>query len=420
MTLFNTNKLNLSSLEIEPVVNAFIPKSIYIPVPNNFDSLPEVVTEGTVLDKYYEVNVHSSIPGNLTGTKRIVMANGKFETVAVINLSGEFSFVGKPEKKSEWSLFSQNHILQILDEKGVLNTFKIPKVFSKEYEETSQIVENRNLVVRLFDEDITCTTDSFIFSEYCLKVLEGSAIIAKAMNAENITFLYSNEQKKLISSIETEKLDFFGSFNVSFVKCFSQKIGFGVKEEINVYLKKQKMLLGTCFTDSSSAYEAFEAVALSRPILEKIVQINSSLLNKSRFFKVRIGTPIKNLVLECGGAKTQPKKIVINGLVHGLAISELDAPIMNDIKSITLLASKEVPDQKQYDCYRCGSCARICPVHIRPYVLFEHYTMNKPLTENAKNSVLLCTNCGRCNTVCASRIPIAQSISILQDVLNEK
>ena len=147
--------------------------------------------------------------------------------------------------------------------------------------------------------------------------------------------------------------------------------------------------------------------------MDTFVQISGTILETEKFFKVKRGTPLKNLIEECGLCKKVPYKVVVNGLLKGVSISDSNTPITDYVKSVTLLSSKEVSKQVQYACIRCGDCFRACNFGIKPNDLFAMYHKNCDISPEVKAMAKKCTLCGRCNTVCPSRLPLYQTISLI-------
>lgn len=417
MKLLNSEKLNIHFPRYESVTNAFIPSEIYVPLYDNENlRIGTKIKEGDLISMENTTCIRSSIPGKITEIKSAVMPSGKTEKVAVIEMAGAFSYEGKKIIKSEWVLFSSSQIISLLDENGVHNTF-----FG--YENISnikKIIDDKKnkspltLGVRLFDYDPSCLTDSFLFENFYEKVIEGAFVLAKGFEVQKVIFFVSKEQSKFLDNLN---FDDFADFNFEFISTFSKKYSFGTKEELNQLLQKQNDH-AEVFVDSSTCLAAYEAVALCKPVVDCYVQVSGSVLSKEKFFKLKKGTLIKNLIEECGFCKKEPYKIVINGLLKGIAISNSNIPITDYVKSISILSSKETSEQKQRACIRCGDCFRVCPVGIKPESLFSMYYYNTEIPQELKKLAVKCIQCGRCNTVCPSRIPLYQTISLICE--NEK
>ena len=411
MKVLDISKLNMNIPKFEDLEYAFIPSEIYVPLDENSEKLKvgKKIKEGDVLSVLDGVNVHYSIPGIITEIRNNTMPNGKNSKVAVVKMDGAFSYVGKKIVKSEWELFSASHIMDMLKDNGVHNTFFGYKPILSILDKVDLSQENV-LGVRLYDYDPSCVTDSFIFERFKEQVLEGAFILAKSINATKVIFFYTAQQKELVAFID--ECDFSDSFDIQCEQVYDQKYSFGTEEELNELLKKQDTF-ANAFVDVMTCYSAFEGVALCKPVVDTFVQISGTILETEKFFKVKRGTPLKNLIEECGLCKKAPYKVVVNGLLKGVSISDSNTPITDYVKSVTLLSSKEVSKQVQYACIRCGDCFRACNFGIKPNDLFAMYHKNCDISPEVKAMAKKCTLCGRCNTVCPSRLPLYQTISLI-------
>ena len=182
MKVLDISKLNMNIPKFEDLEYAFIPSEIYVPLDENSEKLKvgKKIKEGDVLSVLDGGNVHSSIPGIITEIRNNTMPNGKNSKVAVVKMDGAFSYVGKKIVKSEWELFSASHIMDMLKDNGVHNTFFGYKPISSILDKVDLEQENV-LGVRLYDYDPSCTTDSFVFEHYKEQVLEGAFILAKSL-----------------------------------------------------------------------------------------------------------------------------------------------------------------------------------------------------------------------------------------------
>lgn len=418
MKILNINKLNMATPKFENLENAFIPSEIYIPLAENQNKLKigKKIKEGEVLSFLDGANFHSSIPGVLSEIRKQTMPNGKINEVAVVKMGGAFSYVGHKILKSEWKLFSSSQVLTLLTENGVHNTFFGYCGISSLVENVD--IEKENILgVRLFDYDPSCVTDSFLFEKYTDEIVEGACILAKSINATKIIFFYNREQKEIVDEIDAS--EYAESYDFQFEKLYSNKFSYGTKEELNSVLKKQD-ISADGFVDSFTCYAAYEAVALCKPVVDTFVHISGSILGEEKIFKVKRGTPLKSLIEECGFCKSAPNKVVVNGMLKGCAINDSNIPITDYVKSVTLLSSREVSSQVQYACIRCGDCFRACNEGIKPNYLFAMYHFNSDIPAEYKEIASKCTRCGRCNTVCPSRLPLYQTISLICEEEYEK
>ena len=409
-------KMILPNTSFSEAVDAYIPLYDYVPLKDAEGNISvqkkavnSRVSEGQVLGKFdaYSASVHAPVPGVLTEYKTLPMPDGKNSEVAVIKLEGEFSFKGKKLRKRSWDALNAVDICSILADNGVINTFDTTSSLAREILNLNNNYNSRNaLSVRLFDADPSVCTDSFVSIKKTEEVLEGSAIVGKAMAAEKIFVLY-DKSIKMPAKPPFE--------NMVFINVPESKQLMCGKREIDIILENNKFEYKTTIAiDSSTAFASYEAVVLQKPLLERFVQVSGNSLKKSKMFKARIGTPIRKLVEQCEGFKKKPYKMIINGLIKGTAIRDPNTPVTSIVKSITILSRSSVPDQEQTHCIKCGNCHRACPVKLHPDAFFDYYYYHSEMPEQFLKTSLLCTQCGLCNTSCPARLPLFQSIALVR------
>ena len=409
-------KMILPNTSFSEAVDAYIPLYDYVPLKDAEGNISvqkkavnSRVSEGQVLGKFdaYSASVHAPVPGVLTEYKTLPMPDGKNSEVAVIKLEGEFSFKGKKLRKRSWDALNAVDICSILADNGVINTFDTTSSLAREILNLNNNYNSRNaLSVRLFDADPSVCTDSFISIKKTEEVLEGAAIVGKAMVAEKIFVLY-DKSIKMPAKPPFE--------NMVFINVPESKQLMCGKREIDIIIENNKYEYKTTIAiDSSTAFASYEAVVLQKPLLERFVQVSGNSLKKSKMFKARIGTPIRKLVEQCEGFKKKPYKMIINGLIKGTAIRDPNTPVTSIVKSITILSKSSVPDQEQTHCIKCGNCHRACPVKLHPDAFFDYYYYHSEMPEQFLKTSLLCTQCGLCNTSCPARLPLFQSIALVR------
>ena len=104
-------------------------------------------------------------------------------------------------------------------------------------------------------------------------------------------------------------------------------------------------------------------------------------------------------------------------------MDSINVPITKCVKSISFLPENQLPDQLQEECIRCGNCQKICPVGLFPESLYRVSLQLNPednYVSFTRQTAILCTECGLCNSVCPSRIPLCQIISKLKDKKSEE
>jgi electron transport complex protein RnfC len=160
----------------------------------------------------------------------------------------------------------------------------------------------------------------------------------------------------------------------------------------------------------STVFAVYEAVVLAKPMVERYVSIGGGALKRPAVLKARIGTPIGDLIEECGGFLGPPTRLVLRGILRGNSVYDLDAPITKTTSAVIALDAKEVGSLQKTPCIRCGRCAEVCPERLDPELLFRLIERNMR-ARAAELGLGFCTACGSCSYICPSRVPLVAAFS---------
>ncbi|MBQ2601286.1 MAG: hypothetical protein II584_02700 [Treponema sp.] len=413
-------------------VRLFLPRHALVPLnrdgEDNFTCIVnqgDTVEEGQIVGFYMDegtgskVYVHSSIPGKVESFEKCLFPDGKSGTAAKVSVGGSFSFLGKKLQGNEWQWDSPEKILETISEKGVCNTFGKKCDLALQIQNCT-VNRGRFLVVRMFDDDPSYETDSFVAENCTGEIMQGVHIVSKALKAKGIVFVLPRKREIAISDDE------FGTMPV-FKLCMDderyptglvQNIVHAVKaapktQEQAVFDEISQFGL---FLDPETLYSVYEAVVLGKPVVESFVHATGNCLRSSALFKVRIGTTVRSLMDQCGGCDRPLGKIIVNGAVLGDCVKSLDTIITKEVKSVSFIPSRELSDQERNPCVRCGKCRGICPEGIFPDLIYRHCNGGKKIGQEMIETSMLCSGCSLCNSVCPSRLPLCQTIENLRNV----
>lgn len=382
----------------------------------------DTVNEGDIIarpssNEGYKAVIHSPIPGKVIDIVSATCPNGNLENAVRIKLGGQFSYTGKPSQNVDWRGMSASAITTKITEYGIINTFLTyePSSLGDQIKKQTRR-EEKNLVLRLFDEDFMRLSDSLYTKFFFEEILQGTEIVAKAMDANEVIFVIDHKfDKKLIESfsrlpnshvleINTNRYPagFKREISISFNKIFKKTNNLSISED-------------DLFIDSCTMYEVYKGVVTGVPAISKFIHFGGKCLTASSFIDVKIGFTIKDVVEQLGGFKEQPALVVINGAVCGYTVNSMDIPITKYVKSIEFLPKFKTTDYHLYSCIGCGNCRNTCSVGIAPDMLYNFMADKITIGEEFKKSGLLCTECGLCNTVCPARLPLCQTITVLKE-----
>lgn len=158
----------------------------------------------------------------------------------------------------------------------------------------------------------------------------------------------------------------------------------------------------------STVWGIHQNIKYNKPVIEREIAITGDGVNYPSNFKVRVGTPIKELIEKCGGYKNpdKPKVFILGGPMMGASLPSDDCIITKTVTSVIIL---DHTDYEADNCIRCGSCVYSCPVGLEPVQIMNAVLAMDKGRVKALNP-LKCIECGLCTYVCTSHITVTDYV----------
>ena len=166
---------------------------------------------------------------------------------------------------------------------------------------------------------------------------------------------------------------------------------------------------GVLLVDAAAAVAVGRFAKTRRPMLTVPLAVYDAATDRNTFLEVPVGTVLED-VLEFAGVRADcvtfrggppPRDLRLTGraVVGGAELTVYVTPAEEDVN----------PDP----CIRSGWCVEACPVRIHPAGLLEAAQSNDAdLAESY--GLAACIECGICNYVCPSRLPLLEGIRSLR------
>jgi Na+-translocating ferredoxin:NAD+ oxidoreductase subunit C len=131
-----------------------------------------------------------------------------------------------------------------------------------------------------------------------------------------------------------------------------------------------------------------------------------------RLVKVRIGTPVGDILSALGIDVAGGDRVIFGGPMTGKAVYSEAMPILSDTDAVMVQDRSQVILSEDVQCINCGECVRACPVGVPVNMLVR--LLGNSLYEEAAEQYDLhsCIECGLCDYVCVARIPIFHHIML--------
>ena len=258
------------------------------------------------------------------------------------------------------------------------------------------------------------TADHRQMVEHAAEVDEGAAIIMKILGVKECRIGIENNKPDAIAAMEKAAANFPGMQ----VQPLQVKYPQGSEKQLIQAISGRKVpsmalpsAVGVVVHNVSTAAAIYDAVALDKPLFEKVVTIAGKGINKPANLLVKVGTKIGDIVDYLGGVKPELRKIVMGGPMMGFAISSLEVPVTKTTSSVLFLTEEEIDTTPHSQCIRCGWCLDACPMGLEPKEIGIYVEANRA-ADTAQFGVFDCFECGSCAYVCPAKRPLVQFVRL--------
>jgi electron transport complex protein RnfC len=262
------------------------------------------------------------------------------------------------------------------------------------------------------------TTDHRLMLENPQEIIEGAKIILAMLGI-----------KECHIGIEANKMDAVDTLR----KAAADKVSDGVKVNVDALKVKypqgsEKQLIesitgrrvpgfglpfdvGVIVQNVGTTKAIYEAVALNKPLYEKVITLSGRGISRPANLKVRIGTRLSDIVSYLGGTKPDLARIVMGGPMMGFPVSTLDVPVTKTTSGVLFLTGDEIDSRPYSHCIRCGWCLEACPMGLQPNEIGIHVEAGRA-QDTTKFGLFECFECGCCAYVCPAKRPLVQFIRL--------
>ena len=401
-----------------PIRPLFIPSMAIVPLMQYPGAKAEwVVEEGTLVGEDQilalgsgprELAVHSPIPGRIVEFREITLPWGTVTTAAFVRLEGEFSRTGRPSVKREWALVPDNEIKDRIRAAGIFLESS-PLDPRRSLEGLSSSIDA--FVVNALQPEPYLTLSYHLQRERTADLVEGVRILQKLFRPVQTHFVSDPDHPEeweqlfsgLLDGVQLHSLQFkYPQAQEGFLlRTIGVRVGPGRGDQVLIL-------------DVASVLAVRDAVVEGKAQVEKHVVVSGRGIRNPGVYRVRVGTPLFQLLKDAGGIKPGDHKVLIGGPFQGQVVDSLTTPILKSTQAVLVLEKGEVNQGVERPCIRCGQCVDACPVGLEPLNL--HKAIVSGNFSLARSEGLgLCIECGICSYICPSRVPLVSQFQAAKE-----
>lgn len=412
--------LGMDTLEV-PIRNAHLPHFLYLPMSQHIGAPAkpvvapgDIVKPGDVVGEasgFVSVNIHCPLPGKVTEIVRMPNAIHHAVETVVVEVEGYFNMQA-PTTLNDWRNVPRKELIASLQKLGIVGmggaTFPVHVKYSIPEGKTID-----TLIINAVECEPYLSADYRVMMERAKEVLEGIDICRHILGITRAVIGIEADTPKAIALMDT----MIAAYPGLEVAPLTVKYPQGAEKQLIKAVTGREvpsgglpMDVGVVVSNVGTVSAIRDAIVCGTPLMERVTTVTGTILKNPGNYKIKLGTPLKD-VLEEAGLTEEPGKIILGGPMMGLAHYSDMVPVTKGTSGILVLSKKEAKTYRHRSCVRCGKCIGVCPMGLEPArlaTLIELGRDNDALTAG----MLDCIECGCCSYTCPSQRHLAQVIKL--------
>ena len=359
--------------------------------------------------------IHSSVSGQVVKIDQAIDASGYPRPAVFIDVEGDEweAAIDRDETLIKDCPFSPEEILQKIANAGIVGMGGA--CFPSQVKLCPPPpLKAECLIVNAVECEPYLTADHQLMLEHTDEILVGLTILMKALRVSKAYIGIEANKPDAIHLLTKEAANYAGIEVVPLKVKYPQG---GEKQLIDAILERQvatgalPVSTGAVVQNVATVFAVYQAVQKNKPLFERVVTVTGKSLTRPGNLLVRIGTPVNQLIEECGGLPEDTGKVIAGGPMMGKSLLNLNVPIVKGTSGVLLMGGREATRGAVQPCIRCAKCVAVCPMGLEPYLLATA-SAHGDFERVEREDVLACIECGSCMFACPSHRPILDYIRL--------
>ncbi len=414
------NVLNLPK-ELE-TVNVLDPEYVYIATSNSRCPKADVsISEGDEVKlgqqigmrhgPFFEQPIHSSVSGTFVGYETHTYKNGK--PVKFIKIKNDFKETLadsiKERSEEEIKALSKDDMTKIIADMSNVGLGGSSFPTAVKFQTKDKI---EHILINAIECEPYLNADHRAMLEQPKEIIEGLHYIMQAFSCPDCIICIKKKYDDLYDAYTKYLSDEKGIKIQKLENYYPQGWEVAmIKECLGIKLKSGELPAkrGIINFNVSTVIGIYKAIKFNMPVTERNLVITGDGIKTPMNFRVKVGTPIKDLIEKyCGGYVNpeKPKVFILGGPMMGTSEPNDDCIVSKTVTSCIVMNERTY---KEEPCVRCGSCVYSCPAGLEPVSIMNAVKAMDKERIKALNP-LRCIECGLCTYSCTSKIKVTDYV----------
>lgn len=362
---------------------------------------------------FVSLPVHSSISGKVVAIQPCPHPLGQEVNSIIIESDGKDALDETVRTGGDISTLTSGQIIEIIREAGIagMGGATFPAHVKLSPPEGKQI---DTFILNCAECEPYLTCDHRLIIERTDDVIYGMKALMKALKVEKGYIGIEDNKPDAINFLKDKLRDETGIA----VTVLETKYPQGAEKQLIKVITGREVPsgglpldIGVVVNNVGTAVAVADAIKRGLPLIKRVITVTGNGILEPSNLEVKIGTPFKDVIDQCGGFTDSPGKVIMGGPLMGIAQYTLEVPVIKGTSGILVFKEDELKLKEPQPCIKCARCVDACPMVLLPLYLGAY--AEKEIWEKCEEFFILdCIECGCCTYVCPAGRPLAQAIKL--------